>query len=128
MSLSWMGFAGIIILIFREELAGFYSQDPEVLALAQIMLLVVVVFQLSDGLQAVALGALRGFTDVKVPTLITFFAYWVVTLPAAYVLSQYTAIGVMGIWYALAGGLTISAALLITRFYKIQNRLASKWE
>jgi MATE family multidrug resistance protein len=128
MSLTWMGFAGLVILIFREELAGFYSQDPEVLDLAQIMLLVVVVFQLSDGLQAVALGALRGFTDVKVPTLITFFAYWVVTLPAAYILSQYTPMGVMGIWYALAGGLTISAALLITRFYKIQNRLASKWQ
>lgn len=116
MSVIWMGFTGIIIFIFREQLASYYSNDPVVLQLAAKMLLVVVIFQISDGLQNVALGALRGFTDVRIPTFITFVAYWLITLPLAYYLSQHTDFGSMGIWYALAGGLTISAAMLLYRF------------
>jgi len=127
LTILWMSFAGIIILVFRHQLAGFYSNDPEVLALAATMLLVVVLFQLSDGLQAVGLGALRGFTDVKIPTAITFIAYWAVTMPLAYVLSQHTPLGVMGIWYALAGGLTISAVLLLSRFYVLMTRYTAQW-
>lgn len=127
MAVMWMGLAGIVIFIFRNALAGFYSDDPQVLALAGKMLIIVVIFQLSDGLQAVGLGALRGFTDVKIPTVITFFAYWMVTLPAAYFLSQYTFMQAMGIWYALAGGLTISAVLLIFRYNRIFKRVTSAW-
>ncbi len=112
----WMGVAGLFIFLFRNTLAGFYSTDPAVLALAGKMLIIVVLFQLSDGIQAVGLGALRGFTDVKIPTFITFAVYWLLTLPAAYFLSQYTVLGAMGIWYALAGGLTISAIMLVFRF------------
>ncbi len=119
MGIGWMGIAGLIILIFKQQLAGFYSQDPDVLALAGKMLIVVVIFQLSDGIQAVGLGALRGFTDVKIPTYITFVAYWLFTLPLAFYLSQYTSIGAMGIWYALAAGLTISAILLVARFRRM---------
>ena len=116
-----MGLSGLAIFLFRGTLAGFYSSDPEVLELANRMLIVVVFFQLSDGIQAVGLGALRGFTDVRVPTFITFVAYWLLALPAAYILSQHTTVGAMGIWYALAGGLTISAILLLFRLRKLQS-------
>jgi len=128
MGATAMVFAGIIIFLFRDQLAGFYSDDPDVLALATKMLIVAVVFQLSDGIQAVALGALRGLTDVKVPTWITFVVYWGLVLPAAYLLSQYTAMGAMGIWYALAGGLTLSAFLLSFRFRTLLNRFAARLE
>lgn len=124
MAIWWMSAAGVVIFFFRESLAGFYTDDPSVLLLATQMLLVAVVFQLSDGLQAVALGALRGFTDVRVPTFITFVAYWLITLPMAYLLSQYTSLWAMGIWVALASGLTLSAALLLTRFYRLLGRFA----
>lgn len=127
MTLLWMGFAGVVILLFRETLAGYYSHDPVVLTLAAQMLIVVVVFQLSDGLQAVGLGALRGFQDVRIPTVITFVVYWLLTLPAAYVLSQFTAWGVMGIWYALAGGLTVSALLLLLRFNRLLLAFTQRW-
>ncbi len=126
MTVAWMAFAGLVILLFRTTLAGFYSNDEAVLALTGKMLIVVIIFQLSDGLQAVGLGALRGFTDVRVPTLITFFAYWVIALPAAWVFSQYTSWGAMGIWYALAGGLTVSAILLLNRFYNLVQRFSLK--
>jgi len=128
MGATAMVFAGIIIFLFRDQLAGFYSDDPDVLALATKMLIVAVVFQLSDGIQAVALGALRGLTDVKVPTWITFGVYWGLVLPAAYLLSQYTAMGAMGIWYALAGGLTLSALLLSFRFRTLLSRFAARLE
>lgn len=125
MGIGWMGLTGLGILIFKDHLAGFYSTDPVVLALAGKMLIVVVIFQISDGIQAVALGALRGFTDVKVPTLITFAAYWLFTLPLAYFLSQHTSLGAMGIWYALAAGLTVSAILLVSRFRNMLARFVS---
>ena len=122
MGLIWMIIAGAVIFAFRAHLAGFYSQDPEVLMMAGQMLIIVVLFQISDGLQAVALGALRGFQDVRIPTMITFVAYWVLTMPLAYILSQHTAVGVMGIWYALAGGLSLSAGMLVVRFYRLWNQ------
>lgn len=122
MGLVWMLMAGAAIFVFRGHLAGFYSDDPEVLMMAGQMLIIVVLFQISDGLQAVALGALRGFQDVRIPTLITFVAYWLLTMPMAYFLSQHTSVGVMGIWYALAGGLSLSAGMLVVRFYRIWNQ------
>ena len=125
MAMTWMAFTGLTIFLFREALAGFYSSDPSVLSLAGKMLLVVVIFQLSDGIQAVALGALRGLTDVKIPTWITFVAYWLFTLPLAFILSQYTPLGAMGIWYALAAGLTISGTLLVIRFTRLVRRLSA---
>lgn len=128
MTAGWMAFAGLVILTFNKPLAGFYTDDPVVLRLAAQMLMVVVLFQLSDGLQAVGLGALRGLQDVKIPTLITFLAYWVLTLPAAYLFSQHSSLGVMGIWYALAGGLTVSAVLLLARFWRLQRRFAERWQ
>lgn len=127
MAVIWMAFAGLIIFMFRESLAGFYSNDTEVLLLAKRMLLIAVVFQLSDGLQAVALGALRGFTDVRIPTFITFVAYWIITLPAAYLLSHHTALHALGIWVALAGGLTISAVWLLLRFFKLLEKYTRRF-
>jgi MATE family multidrug resistance protein len=122
MASTWMLFTGAFIFLFRYQLAAFYTIDQEVIGLAVKMLIVVTVFQLSDGLQAVALGALRGFTDVKIPTAITFASYWVLTLPLAYYLAMYTPFSAMGIWYALATGLTISAGLLIYRYVKLLKR------
>lgn len=119
LTVIFMIFAGAVLFVFRDTLVGFYNDNPLVLNLAANMLVVAVVFQLSDGLQAVGLGALRGFTDVRLPTIITFVAYWVFTIPLAYVLSQYTSMGAMGIWYALALGLTISALLLHVRFRRL---------
>ncbi len=127
MTISWMAFAGLVILLFNKTLVGFYSEDTAVIAIAVNMLIVVVLFQLSDGLQAVGLGALRGFQDVKIPTTITFMVYWPITLPAAYYLSQHTALGVMGIWYALAVGLTLSAVLILFRLHRLVNEFARKW-
>lgn len=126
LTVIFMVFAGLVLFVFRDTLVGFYNDNPVVLNLAANMLIVAVVFQLSDGLQAVGLGALRGFTDVRLPTIITFVAYWVFTIPLAYALSQYTSMGAMGIWYALALGLTISALLLHLRFRRLMIKKSTE--
>jgi MATE family multidrug resistance protein len=80
---------------------------------------VATIFQLSDGVQAAALGALRGAKDVRVPTLISFLSYYVVALPLEWYLGTVLGYGAVGVWAALAVGLTLSAVLLTQRFYKV---------
>ena len=76
-------------------------------------------FQISDGLQVVSLGILRGVSDVNIPTIFTLVAYWGIGLPVGYILGFYYGMGVKGIWIGLLIGLSTSALLLVTRFYRI---------
>ena len=66
------------------------ADNTEVLILAAELLLVAAFFQISDGIQVVVLGALRGLQDVKIPTLITFIAYWLIGFPISYYLGLHT--------------------------------------
>jgi MATE family multidrug resistance protein len=100
-------------------LAAGFTADPAVIALAAQLLIVAAIFQLFDGGQVIASGALRGLTDVKLPTLITFVAYWVLSLPLGYVLAFHTSLGPIGIWTGLAAGLACAAVLLGWRFHRL---------
>ena len=86
-------------------------------------MIIAAIFQLSDGVQVVALGALRGLTDINIPTIITLFAYWGVALPLGYFLAFPLKMGADGVWVGLLAGLTASAVLLTTRFYFEVKRL-----
>ncbi|WP_431158356.1 MATE family efflux transporter [Winogradskyella poriferorum] len=88
----------------------------EVIEIASTLLLAAAVFQISDSIQVIVLGALRGLQDVKIPTLITFIAYWVVGFPISYFLGKEEAYGSLGIWMGLLAGLTSAAILLYLRF------------
>lgn len=101
-------------------------ENKEVIYIASKLLLVAAVFQISDGVQVVVLGALRGLQDVKVPMYITFVAYWIVGFPISYYLGKYTALGAVGIWIGLLAGLTIAALFLYIRFHKLTNRQVLK--
>jgi MATE family multidrug resistance protein len=90
--------------------------NMEVITIAAQLLIVAAIFQISDGLQVVILGALRGLQDVKVPTFITFVAYWIIGFPISYYLSLHTELKSTGIWIGLLAGLTASAILLYIRF------------
>ncbi len=95
----------------------------EVIFLAAKLLLVAAVFQISDGIQVVVLGALRGLQDVKIPTLITFIAYWIIGFPVSYYLGLFTEYKSTGIWIGLFLGLTASAVMLYLRFNYLTKRL-----
>jgi MATE family multidrug resistance protein len=99
------------------------ADNMEVLGLASKLLLVAAFFQISDGLQVVILGALRGLQDVRIPTLITFTAYWVVAFPISYYLGLHTQLASTGIWIGLLSGLTASAIMLYLRFDYLSRRL-----
>lgn len=95
----------------------------EVIQIASNLLLVAAIFQISDGLQVVVLGALRGLQDVKYPMYITFIAYWLVGFPISVYLGLYTELKATGIWIGLLSGLTVAAILLYLRFEILTKKL-----
>ena len=113
---SIMAIAGIIFIFFRNFLPTLYIDDNTVISISSSLLIIAALFQISDGTQAVGIGILRGLTDVKIPTAITFVAYWIVGLPTGYLFGFIFDTGVQGVWIGLLLGLTTSAILLTLRF------------
>jgi len=123
-------------LLFNDQLPLIYldmdntsdlNNILEVIGLAASLLIVSGFFQISDGLQAVVLGALRGLQDVNIPAGIVFFAYIIFGLPISVLLGLQWEWGVVGVWIGLLSGLTASAGLLIWRFqYLTKKMIASK--
>ncbi|KQC28514.1 MATE family efflux transporter [Flagellimonas eckloniae] len=97
--------------------------NTEVIFIAAKLLLIAAFFQISDGIQVVVLGALRGLQDVKIPTLITFIAYWLIGFPISYYFGLYTEFKSSGIWMGLLLGLTASAVMLYIRFNYLTKKL-----
>ena len=126
----FMLFCGLLFIAGRDILPTFFTQkeDIEVIQLASKLLIIASLFQLSDGVQVVALGALRGIQDVKIPSIITFIAYWVITIPLGYFLTVPMKMGAFGMWIALGLGLTVSAVLLVIRFLKLSQRKIEAFE
>ena len=83
-------------------------------------------FQVSDSIQVIFLGALRGLQDVKVPTILTFISYWVVGFPVSYFLGKEEMYGSFGIWLGLLAGLTTASILLFIRFNRLTLKLINK--
>ncbi len=99
--------------------------NNEVIFIAAKLLLIAAFFQISDGIQVVVLGALRGLQDVKIPTLITFVAYWLIGFPVSYYFGLFTEFKSSGIWMGLLLGLTASAVMLYIRFNYLTKKLIS---
>lgn len=116
-----MTLAGLTFALGNRFFPALYNSDPEVILLSAQLLIIAVFFQLSDGIQVVGLGLLRGLTDVRLPTFITFFSYWMIALPLSYVWGLHFAGGVGAIWISLAIGLTLSAVLLLYRFHRLSR-------
>ena len=113
---SIMSLAGLTFILLNNFLPTLYINDEVVISIASRLIIIAALFQLSDGIQAVGIGVLRGLTDVKGPTIITFVAYWIISLPIAYVLAFKFNLGVEGVWIGLLIGLTASAFMLTLRF------------
>lgn len=115
----------LVILVFNRFLVELYIADNEVIMIAMRLMIVAAIFQLSDGVQVVSLGILRGISDVNIPTWITMFAYWVISLPLGYWLAFKLEMDAIGIWLGLLAGLTASAVLLTVRFYYLIKKTKS---
>ncbi len=97
--------------------------NKEIIIIASKLLLVAAIFQISDGIQVVVLGALRGLQDVKIPMYITFVAYWVIGFPISFYLGKYTDLKATGIWIGLLAGLSAAALFLYIRFARLTKKL-----
>jgi len=120
----FMMIGGILFITCRKILPHLFVQnsDVNVMLLASKLLIIAALFQLSDGIQNTCLGCLRGIQDVKFPSIITFIAYWVFTIPLGYLLCYTLGMGALGMWIALGIGLTISAMFLVIRFLRLTKR------
>lgn len=116
----------ILFILMKDWLPTFYIDNVDVIVLAAQLLVVAALFQLSDGLQVVILGALRGLQDVKIPTVICFIAYWIIGFPVSIYYGKAENLGSMGIWLGLLAGLTASAIMLYFRFNYLSKKLILK--
>jgi len=126
MAIFFMAFTGAIFMVFNDLLPFLYTSDPAVISIAASLLIIAALFQLSDGIQVVGLGALRGMGDVKLPTLVTFMAYWVIGLPCGYLLAFTFDFGEQGVWYGLLIGLSVTAVILFIRFNNKSKKLMAE--
>lgn len=112
-----------VLFLFPEEIVAVYTRDEEVRELAIKLLLMAAIFQLSDGIQISANGALRGMKDTFHPMMITLVVYWFLGLPLSWYLGFTRNIGPEGLWMGLVAGLTLSAIWLVWRFLRLSGRL-----
>ena len=122
----------ILFFIFHKSLPAIYVDlddkvnyvdNMEVISIASKLLIAAAFFQISDSIQVVVLGALRGLQDVKIPTILTFISYWVVGFPVSYFLGKEEMYGSFGIWLGLLAGLTTASILLFIRFNSLTLKL-----
>ena len=119
--LLFMAACALIFAVAGRVITGAFTPANDVATLAAQLLMVAAVFQLFDGGQVISVGALRGLHAVRVPTGITFVAYWIISLPLGYWLAFHTRLGPLGVWTGLAAGLGCAALLLGWRFHRLTS-------
>jgi MATE family, multidrug efflux pump len=120
---GFMTCSGLVFVSFPRFIARLFSPDPAVIRVGATLLLVAAAFQLFDGLQTVATGALRGTGDTRTPMLANLVAYWFIGLPLGYLLCFRMRWGAVGIWIGLCLGLMIiGTALLIAWNWRLQGK------
>ncbi len=118
---AFMGLSASLFWLAPEPLVRLLTTDAEVIALAVPLLFVAAVFQLSDGLQAIAAGVLRGAGDTRFAFVANVLGHYAVGMPVAVALGMWWGQGVMGLWWGLCAGLTVVAAALMWRFWKVSS-------
>jgi MATE family multidrug resistance protein len=120
LGVGFMGVSGTLMLTFPWRIAGWFTADPAVAAVAATLIPIAGIFQVFDGTQAVGSGLARGTGDTKVPMLLHLLGFWAIGVPLSAVLGFGLRRGGPGIWWGLTSGL-ICAALL--QAWRVQGRL-----
>ena len=121
----FMTVSAVFLLVFRDLVVSLYTRDPVVTGIAVSLLLVAAIFQVADGVQIGAAGALRGYKDTRVPMLINTFAFWMLGFPLAYLATVTFVLSPSYIWAGFVLGLGVAALLLSWRFAALSRRLAT---
>jgi len=123
MCVAFMSCSAAFLLLFRDAVVGIYTNDPSVSQIAIGLLLMAAIFQIADGVQIGAAGALRGYKDTKVPMLINTFSYWVLGFPLAYLATVTYRAPPSYIWGGFVLGLSVAAVLLTIRFNRLSKQM-----
>lgn len=114
--------SALSMLLFPHLIVGIYTRDAGVARIAVGLLYMGAIFQISDGLQTSAAGALRGYKDTRIPMIITIIAYWLVGFPLAWLFGIPMHLGPQMIWAGFIGGLTVAAVLLVLRYARLSRQ------
>ncbi len=118
---AFMACSAIFLLVFRDAVVGIYTAVPVVKGIAISLLLMAAIFQIADGVQIGAAGALRGYKDTRLPMLINTFAYWMLAFPLAYLAAVTWVLPPNYVWGGFVIGLGVAALLLTQRFLRISR-------
>lgn len=114
-----MTVTALILFAIPEKIIAIYTDDPLVSSLSVSLLFMAALFQISDGLQVGAFGALRGLKDTKRPMIVNFISYWLIGFPIGFYLGIISDFGSEGLWIGLVTGLSVAAVLHNYRFNKL---------
>ena len=120
---AFMGFVGLVYVIFRNQLPFLFSTDPQVISIASTLLLMCAIYQIFDALQLAGIASLRALMDVKIPLLFSSLSYYCICLPSGYLFGHVIGLGPIGVWLGLLFGLMVASILFLYRFNKITNKL-----
>jgi MATE family multidrug resistance protein len=121
------------LLLFRQYIVNIYTTDAQIMEMAMSLLLVAAIFQIVDGIQIAAAGALRGYKDTKIPMIINLIAYWMLAFPLSYMVGIVYELPPTFIWGGFVLGLSVAAILLTWRFslvskkYLGQHNMQPRW-
>lgn len=121
--LAWNGFATVAFVVLRHYIPQLFTTNAEVIAMTAELMLFVALYQLSDGLQNISVGILRGLQDVRIITPIAILSYWVLNLPVGYLFGFTLGMGPSGLFLGYFVGLTVAAVLLMLRIRRTVRRL-----
>lgn len=115
----------IFTVTFRHQIALLYNDNPAVVTLAAQLMLLAAIYQISDSIQVIGSGILRGYKDTRSIFFITFIAYWLLGLPSGYILALtdwvVPRMGPAGFWCGFIVGLTSAAVMMLWRVRRLQQ-------
>jgi MATE family multidrug resistance protein len=125
LGIAFMAVMAVLVVTIRHQIPVLFlgaGADPQTIALTATLLLLAASFFLADGIQTIAVGALRGLNDTRVPLLFAVASFWLVAFVAAYLLAFPLKLGAAGVWTGLSIGLAVYAVLLVVRFRGLTGR------
>lgn len=121
LSFAFMFMAALVFVLFRNQIPQFFNDEYSVVSYASVLLLIGAAFQLFDGTQVTAQGALRGLKDTVYPGYVAFVAYWIIGLPLSWILCIPMGMGAIGVWYGFIAGLSVASVGFILRFHRLSK-------
>ena len=118
---GFMMLMAVLMLLFREYVVMLYTDDAVVRSIAVSILFMAALFQVADGIQIGAAGALRGYKDTRVPMVINTFSYWVLAAPLAFLAAIAYELPPNYVWGGVIVGLSVAAMLLSWRYVRISH-------